>query len=86
MVAIQLIQKKQVIEKEKSGYFECGFNKITPSHLPFSFQFFLVALLFLIFDVEISILIIYPLEQPTTKNILFLYAFLSILTIGLLYE
>nr|ADA62257.1 NADH dehydrogenase subunit 3 [Mengenilla australiensis] len=42
---------------EKNSPYECGFNPSSKYRLPFSLHFFLISLLFLIFDVEISILI-----------------------------
>jgi len=82
----QIIQKNIKTRKNKWTQFECGFNNINPSHVPFSFQFFMVALLFLIFDVEISAILSYPLETKITKNKIILIRFLIILTIGLIYE
>jgi len=83
---MKLTKKKVRGRKEKRRSFECGFNIISPSHIPFSFQFFLVALLFLIFDVEIAIILSYPIETTTTKNLTIIFSFLIVLTIGLLYE
>nr|WOF82971.1 NADH dehydrogenase subunit 3 [Tetragonisca angustula] len=42
---------------EKKIPFECGFNPISKFMLPFSMPFFLISLLFLIFDIEITLLI-----------------------------
>lgn len=81
-----LTQKKMKAEKEKWSQIECGFNSINPSHLPFSFQFFLVAVLFLIFDVEIALVLSFPIEPNTTKNTLLIFSFVLILTLGLIYE
>ncbi len=83
---ISITKKTEKSYKEKSNQFECGFNTISPSHLPFSFQFFLVAILFLIFDVEIRIVLAYPLEKKNPANIRMISIFLSILLIGLIYE
>jgi NADH:ubiquinone oxidoreductase subunit 3 (subunit A) len=85
-IAIQITQKKINRTKEKGRPFECGLNIMSPSHIPFSFQFFLVALLFLIFDVEIAIILSYPIERTRTKNITAIFSFLIVLTIGLIYE
>ncbi|KAF3419750.1 NADH dehydrogenase subunit 3 (mitochondrion) [Frieseomelitta varia] len=45
------------INLEKKIPFECGFNPISKFMLPFSMPFFLISLLFLIFDIEITLLI-----------------------------
>jgi len=82
----QIIQKKLKTRKNKWNQFECGFSLITPSHIPFSFQFFMIALLFLIFDVEISAILAYPLETKVTKTKMYMITFLIVLTIGLIYE
>nr|AYO99694.1 NADH dehydrogenase subunit 3 [Ophiosteira sp. Op725.7] len=74
---------------QKVSPYECGFDPINSSRLPFSFRFFLIALLFLLFDLEIAILLPLPLSSSlesinnsTTPVIIFLF----ILTIGLVYE
>jgi len=85
-VATQIAQKKINSRKEKRRQFECGFRTINPSHVPFSFQFFLIAILFLIFDVEISIILSYPIEKTITKSLILIILFILILTIGLIYE
>nr|BBF98426.1 NADH dehydrogenase subunit 3 [Scotoplanes sp. H5] len=72
----------------KNAPYECGFDPINSSRLPFSFRFFLIAILFLIFDLEIILLI--PLITNSTINILsllnFSSIFLIILVLGLYYE
>nr|QDH07329.1 NADH dehydrogenase subunit 3 [Ophiarachnella infernalis] len=69
--------------------YECGFDPITSNRLPFSFRFFLVAILFLIFDLEIAIVLPIPLSFLTSNlnnSILPLLFFFFILVIGLIYE
>jgi len=85
-ILVKTIKKNTLTKKEKIRQFECGFLNINPTHLPFSYQFFLIAILFLIFDVEISMVLSYPIEKISTKNIIIIILFLIILIIGLFYE
>jgi len=73
----------------KLSPYECGFEPITSSRLPFSFRFFMVAILFLIFDLEIALLIPFPLSNLLTRaetRILPFLTFILILALGLYYE
>ncbi len=85
-IAINFTQKKIQEIKEKWREIECGLNPITPQHIPFSFQFFFIAILFLIFDIEIAIVLSFPVEASSIKKIITITAFLIILIIGLIYE
>nr|WOW99067.1 NADH dehydrogenase subunit 3 [Kinnaridae sp.] len=50
------ISKKSFLQINKSSPFECGFTPLSNSRKSFSIQFFLIALLFLVFDVELSVI------------------------------
>nr|UZT67669.1 NADH dehydrogenase subunit 3 [Attagenus unicolor japonicus] len=89
MIMASLLSKKTFNDREKSSPFECGFDPKTSSRLPFSLQFFLIAVIFLIFDVEITLLIplIMSLKFNSPLNLTIIsILFLSILLIGIYHE
>nr|AVE15526.1 NADH dehydrogenase subunit 3 [Phyllothelys sp. 1 JZ-2017]AVE15653.1 NADH dehydrogenase subunit 3 [Phyllothelys sp. 2 JZ-2017] len=89
MFLANYLAKKKKKDREKNSPFECGFNPISSSRLPFSVHFFLIAVMFLIFDVEIALIL--PMTIITHKSNLMMWTitsmfFLLILTIGLYHE
>nr|YP_009338725.1 NADH dehydrogenase subunit 3 [Pteronotus personatus]ANZ01953.1 NADH dehydrogenase subunit 3 [Pteronotus personatus] len=74
---------------EKSSPYECGFDPMGSARLPFSMKFFLVAITFLLFDLEIALLLPLPWASQTgnLKTMLPVSLLLiSILAISLAYE
>lgn len=56
-----LIFYKRYLEVERVSSYECGFNPNSSTRLNFSYRFFLISILFIIFDVEIVLLLPIPL-------------------------
>nr|YP_010350429.1 NADH dehydrogenase subunit 3 [Chagasia sp. 1 SJ-2020]UOK09910.1 NADH dehydrogenase subunit 3 [Chagasia sp. 1 SJ-2020] len=89
MILASLLSKKTLTDREKSSPFECGFDPMSSSRLPFSLRFFLIAIIFLIFDVEIALLMPMILIIKSSNMINWTITtvfFIFILLIGLYHE
>nr|AQP30424.1 NADH dehydrogenase subunit 3 [Odontotermes sp. 6 TB-2017] len=89
MALTTLISKKSNEDREKSSPFECGFDPKNSARLPFSSRFFLIAVIFMIFDVEIALLLPMPITMMTSNMKTWMTVsimFLLILIIGLYHE
>lgn len=73
---------------EKLTTYECGFEPFSESQGTFDVKYYLIAILFLIFDLEIMFLLPWSLnfEISTTGSLFIIWYFLLILTVAFVYE
>nr|YP_010725872.1 NADH dehydrogenase subunit 3 [Nihonogomphus semanticus]WDY83474.1 NADH dehydrogenase subunit 3 [Nihonogomphus semanticus] len=89
MMIASLLSKKSILDREKVSPFECGFDPFSTARIPFSLRFFLIAVIFLIFDVEIALLLPMMMTFSTSKIqtwTIVSMIFILILLIGLYHE
>lgn len=88
LVAINQLRSVRRPDPEKLSPYECGFNAFEDTRSRFDIRFYLIAILFIIFDLEIAFL--FPWAISLSKIGLFgfwsMIAFLSILATGFIYE
>nr|ABC86659.1 NADH dehydrogenase subunit 3 [Xenos vesparum] len=79
---------KYTMKQDKMSPFECGFNPNSKPRMPFSFHFFLISCLFLIFDSEITLVIPCILTLSSSSNFLIISLLLTILILftSIIYE
>jgi NADH-quinone oxidoreductase subunit A len=77
-----------LVAPEKLSAYECGFNAFDDARMKFDVRFYLVAILFIIFDLEVSFLFPWAVAfgQLGTFGFWSMMLFLGVLTIGFIYE
>ncbi len=87
-ILINFISSPNNPDPEKLSAYECGFEAFDDSRMEFDVRFYLVAILFIIFDLEIAFL--FPWAISLGKIGIFgfwsMMVFLAVLTIGFIYE
>ena len=75
-------------DKEKVSAYECGFNAFDDARMKFDVRFYLVAILFIIFDLEVAFLFPWAVAFGELGAFGFwsMMVFLAVLTIGFIYE
>jgi len=88
MIGASVIVARQRPDTEKNSAYECGFEAFEDARMKFDVRFYLVAILFVIFDLEVAFL--FPWAVSLGKIGVFgfwsMMVFLGILTIGFIYE
>ena len=87
IIASRIINKGEK-NKAKSSAYECGFENFSDARMKFDIRFYLVAILFVIFDLEVAFLFPWAVGFQHIGSLGFwsMMLFLLILTIGFLYE
>jgi NADH-quinone oxidoreductase subunit A len=79
-------------DPEKLSSYECGFNAFDDARMKFDVRFYLVSILFIIFDLEVAFLFPWAvalMRLPTEVGVMAFWsmmAFLGVLTVGFVYE
>jgi NADH-quinone oxidoreductase subunit A len=88
LLAVAFMVAYKAPDPEKLSAYECGFNAFDDARMKFDVRFYLVAILFIIFDLEVSFL--FPWAVAFGKLGLFgfwsMMLFLAVLTVGFIYE
>ena len=88
IVTASYIVAKQKPDPEKESPYECGFEPFNDARHQFDVRFYLVAILFIIFDLEVAFLFPWAISLGSIGLLGFwsMMVFLGILTIGFIYE
>ena len=88
IVLASLITARQKPDSEKLSAYECGFEPFEDARIKFDVRFYLVAILFIIFDLEVAFLFPWAVSLGDIGVFGFwsMAVFLGVLTIGFVYE
>ena len=87
-IALSLVVGKQKPDPDKLAAYECGFDAFDDARSRFDVRFYLVAILFIIFDLEIAFLFPWAVTLGDIGMFGFwsMVVFLGVLTVGFIYE
>lgn len=87
-VGLSMVAVKQNPDSEKVSAYECGFEAFDDARSKFDVRFYLVAILFIIFDLEVAFLFPWAVAFGEISMTAFwsMMVFLAILTVGFAYE
>jgi NADH-quinone oxidoreductase subunit A len=88
MIALGFVLSPNRPDAEKNSPYECGFEAFEDSRMKFDVRYYLVAILFIIFDLEIAFLFPWAvvLDQIGMVGFWAMMIFLGILVVGFIYE
>ncbi len=88
MIGLPFLIAKQKPDAEKLSAYECGFPAFEDARVKFDVRFYLVSILFIIFDLEIAFLFPWAISlgQIGMLGFVSMMIFLAVLTVGFIYE
>jgi NADH-quinone oxidoreductase subunit A len=88
MVGASVVLARQNPDSEKLSPYECGFEPFEDARIRFDVRYYLVAILFIIFDLEVAFLFPWAvsLGDIGVFGFLSMVVFLAVLTVGFVYE
>lgn len=88
MLAVGFVLAPHNPDPEKTSPYECGFEAFEDTRMRFDVRFYLVAILFIIFDLEIAFLFPWAvaLKSLSAAAFIAMAVFIAILVIGFIYE
>lgn len=87
-IVLNYISSPSKPDTEKLSAYECGFEAFGDARMKFDVRFYLVAILFIIFDLEVAFLFPWAITLGDIGNLGFwsMMVFLGVLTVGFIYE
>lgn len=88
LLVVAFVVAYQQPDPEKLSAYECGFNAFGDARMKFDVRFYLVSILFIIFDLEVAFLFPWAITLRATGAFAFwsMMLFLAVLTVGFIYE
>ncbi len=88
LMVVPMIIAPSKPDPEKLSAYECGFNAFGDARMKFDVRFYLVSILFIIFDLEVAFLFPWAITLRATGIFAFwsMVVFLAVLTVGFIYE
>jgi NADH-quinone oxidoreductase subunit A len=88
MIAVGFVLGPRRPDSEKNSPYECGFEAFEDSRMKFDVRYYLVAILFILFDLEIAFLFPWAIVLDTIGwfGFIAMLIFLTILVVGFIYE
>jgi NADH-quinone oxidoreductase subunit A len=88
LLVVPFVVAYKAPDPEKLSAYECGFNAFDDARMKFDVRFYLVSLLFIIFDLEVAFLFPWAaaFKEVGAFGFWSMMAFLAVLTVGFIYE